>query len=154
MSAAILQICTASVAALCFALLFNVRGRKLPIVAVGGAAAWGLYLLLFTLSGNLFLSLFFASAGVTLLSELLARRLAAPTTVFLVPILIPLFPGGDLYRAAAALVRADGSFSAALLRVMVEAGAIAAGIVLISSLVQTYYRIKRHWHHRNGGSPS
>ncbi len=142
MKLAIYQVLFASVIALCFAVVFNVRGKKLIVSALGGGFAWAAYLALYALAGSMFLSIFTTALLSSLLSELLARKLRAPVTVFLVPMLIPIFPGGDLYYAAASLVRDDGSFSKAAALVLKEAGAIAGGIIVAATLVQIYYRIK------------
>ena len=143
MKTAILQTALSAVISLSFALLFNVRGRKLVVAAVGAPIAWMVYLLVSGWSGSPFAGLFAATALTALASEVLARRMAAPVIVFLVPILIPLFPGGDLYYAAASLVASDGKFAADCLLVLQEAGSIAGGIVAVACLVQAYYHIRR-----------
>ena len=142
MSAAIYQVVLAAVISLCFAVVFNVHGRKMLIAAVGGTVLWAIYLSVRALTGSIFGGIFAAAAISGLLSELLARKMRAPVTVFLVPALLPLFPGGDLYYAAASLVRSDGSFPAAASLVLKEAGAIAGGIIVSTTLVQAYYRIR------------
>ena len=43
---ALLQLITATMGALCFSLIFNVRGRQLIFTTLGGLLAWGSYLLL------------------------------------------------------------------------------------------------------------
>ena len=141
METVILQVLCGAATAVCFAILFNVRRQKLPIIACGSAAACGIYLLVNQLSGAVFLSLFCASCFVSILSEVLARRKAAPVTTFLVPFMIPLFPGGDLYRAAAALVQQDASFPTACRTVFSEAGALVSGIAVVACLVQLLYRL-------------
>lgn len=147
--ASIFQIFLAAVIALCFAVVFNVHGHKLPIAAIGGAFAWTVYLSVRALTSSIFIGIFAASGLTALLAELLARQMRAPVTVFLVPTLLPLFPGGDLYYAAAALVRNDGSFIDAASLVLKEAGSIAAGIIVAATLVQVYYRVRFALHRRN-----
>ena len=142
MKAAIFQVFLAAVIAMCFAVVFNVRGRKLVVSTIGGAVVWTIYLAVRALSESMFAGIFVAAGMTALLSELLARKMRAPVTVFLVPSLLPLFPGGDLYYAAASLVRGDGSFGAAATLVLKEAGAIAGGIIVAATLVQAYYRIR------------
>ena len=55
--------------------------------------------------------------------------------------MIPLFPGGDLYRAAAAMVQQDASFPTACRTVFSEAGALVSGIAVVACLVQLLYRL-------------
>ncbi len=148
MKTALFQIFLAAAIALCFAIVFNVRGRKLAVSALGGALAWAVYLSVRALTGSMFVGIFAAAILTALLSELLARKMRAPVTVFLVPTLLPLFPGGDLYYAAASLVRNDGSFGAAASLVLKEAGAIAGAIIVSATLVQAYYRIRFALRHK------
>lgn len=147
MGTVILQLCAAAAASAGFSIYFNVRGRKIAVAAVCASLIWGVYLLTYALTADRFSATFAGAALGALLSELLARRMAAPVTVFLVPILIPLFPGGDLYAAASSLVRPDGTFVADFRLVLEEAGAIAAGIVVVACLVQVYYHIRR-WYRK------
>lgn len=80
-----------------FAVLFNIRGRKLLLAAGGGALAWAVYLACTCNGLDIFAGLFFATLAAALASELLARAVKAPVIMLLVPMLIPLIPGGDLY---------------------------------------------------------
>ena len=112
-----------------FAVLFNIRGRKLLLAAGGGALAWAVYLAC-TCNG---LDIF---AGLFLASELLARAVKAPVIMLLVPMLIPLIPGGDLYYMMSFLVRGQyEAFGQYAQRVLTEAGAIALGIICVASLM-------------------
>ena len=88
-----------------FAVLFNIRGRKLLLAAGGGALAWAVYLACTCNGLDIFAGLFFATLAAALASELLARAVKAPVIMLLVPMLIPLIPGGDLYYMMSFLVR-------------------------------------------------
>ena len=109
MPTAAVQLVTGSLGSLGFALIFRQRARYLPLAALGGLLNWGIYLLLYHLTSALFLSCLVASAAAAIYSELLAKRLHAPTTVFLVPAVIPSIPGSNLYYTMQAAVA--GSFS-------------------------------------------
>lgn len=133
---AIVQTLMGAVGAVGFAMLFNVRGGKLLWAAVGGALAWAVYLLATHAGANVFAALFFASLAAALFSEVLARVVKAPVLMLLVPMLIPLIPGGDLFYMMNHLVRADTeAFAGAARLVMTEAGAIALGIICVASLM-------------------
>ena len=130
-----------------FAVLFNIRGRKLLLAAGGGALAWAVYLACTCNGLDIFAGLFFATlaGGVgqgppgeaaALASELLARAVKAPVIMLLVPMLIPLIPGGDLYYMMSFLVRGQyEAFGQYAQRVLTEAGAIALGIICVASLM-------------------
>ena len=69
-------------------------------------------------------------------SELLARAVKAPVIMLLVPMLIPLIPGGDLYYMMSFFVRGQyEAFGQYAQRVLTEAGAIALGIICVASLM-------------------
>lgn len=76
-------------------------------------------------------------------SELLARRLRNPATIFIIPGFFPLVPGREAYTTMRYLV--EGQYSPTLamaVQTMLTAGAIAFGIfvsITVYRLVLTYY---------------
>ena len=107
MTESLIQIVTAFVGSLGFALLFGLRRRYVLPAAVGGMLSWGVYLLLSRLLPSDFLSCLIASACAVLYAELLARLLHTPATVFVIPAVIPLVPGSSLYYAMSCVVQKD-----------------------------------------------
>lgn len=125
-----------------FALLFNVRGRKLIWIGLGGALSWVVYLLGLKISGSIFISIMLATAAVVASSEILARVIKVPIIMLMVPMLIPLIPGGDLYYTMSYLVRDDFvMFGESLRSLLVQAGAIAVGIIVMTSLMTNFFAI-------------
>lgn len=89
---------TAGIGALGFSLLFNVRKELLPAAAFGGFLDWGVYMMAeWFFGGGVFLPSVVAAAFASLYAEAMARVEKAPATVFYIPALIPLIPGGSLY---------------------------------------------------------
>ena len=104
--------------------------------AAGRALAWAVYLACTCNGLDIFAGLFFATLAAALASELLARAVKAPVIMLLVPMLIPLIPGGDLYYMMSFLVRGQyEAFGQYAQRVLTEAGAIALGIICVASLM-------------------
>lgn len=97
MNTAVLQIVMAGIGAMGFSVLFNIRGYKVVLCSIGGALAWSVYLICVENGMEIFTALFVAAIAAADSSELLARVVKAPVLLFLVPILIPLIPGSDLY---------------------------------------------------------
>ena len=128
----ILQTLMGAIGSLGFAVLFGVRDRKVWPIMAGGAACWAVYLLSVNAAGwSMFAGLFVATFITDLLAEMLARKLKTPVLLLLVPMLIPLIPGGDLYYMMDYLVRSNYvDFGMASRKVLMEAGAIAMGIVV------------------------
>ena len=128
-----------------FAILFGILDRKLFGIALGGAAGWAVYLLCTASGQSMFLGLFVASFFVAAFSEVLARVLKAPVILLLVPMLIPEIPGGDLYYAMYDLVQRNfADFGNSANKVLVEAGAIALGIILASYIAKFVRNIRIH----------
>ncbi len=128
-----------------FAILFGVYDRKLIWIALGSAAGWVVYLVCVAHGYGMFVGLFAASFFVAVLSELLARIIKTPVILMLVPMLIPEIPGGDLYYTMQHLVQGEyvqfGNFSN---RVLIEAGAIALGIILASYAAKLVRAVGTH----------
>ncbi len=93
----IVQIIAGFIGSLGFGILFNVRGKRLVVAALGGLVAWALYLVLGFILPDEAVRYFIVSAALALYSEIMARLLKTPTTTFLMTSLIPLIPGGGLY---------------------------------------------------------
>ena len=140
----LIQTMAGTVGAVGFAMLFNVHGKKLLLIALGSLISWCCFLLL--REYGLFYSFFCATCAATLIGEALARIVKGPALLFLVPMLIPLIPGSDLYYTMSSLLIGDRS---ALLHhaelLLTAAGAIALGIVCAATtakIVLTF--LKRH----------
>ena len=72
------------------------------------------------------------------MAEVLAQLLKAPVITLLMPMLVPLIPGGDLYYTTLALVQGVQQALLDTVRAVIEeAGAMAFGVILVACLVQT-----------------
>ncbi len=88
-----------------FAMVFNVRRKNIFPVALGGLIVCLFYQIPFHLfDAGIFISSLIAGAICQIYSEFLARLLKSPATVFYITSLIPLIPGGSLYRTMEAVV--------------------------------------------------
>ena len=141
------QLLTGALGSLGFAMIFRLRARYLPLAVIGGLLNWGAYLLLYHLTGQIFLSCLVAAMAASLYSELLARYLRAPTTIFLVPAVIPSIPGSNLYYTMQAAVGGDpeGILTNAVLTVKWAFG-IAGGVsvmVVVFLLIRSMMKVRR-----------
>lgn len=136
----LLQLITAALGSLGFSLIFNVRGRPLLFGALGGLIAWGVYLGCRGQGTSDVMGYLISSMVITIYAEICARRFRAPATVFLMSSAIPLIPGGSLYRTMVYAVKMQGAeFLQAGTHTMLLAGAISAGIILVSTVMHAYY---------------
>ena len=133
----VLQTCMGMLGAIGFAVLFHVKGKKLIVAAVGGGLSWIVYLIVLERYGDKALGRLASTVTVGILAEILARVMKPPVTILLVPMLIPLIPGGDLYYTTSYLVQGQAEECAKSLDLVIrEAGAIAFGIILVTCMVQ------------------
>lgn len=128
-----------------FAILFNIRGKRLLLFFLGGALDWTVYLLCTHHGCSMFQGLLFATMTATLSSEILARLIQTPVLISLVPMLIPLVPGSDLYYCMDALVQGEQDvFLARGSMAISAAGAIALGIICTTAFSHIIFTV---WHH-------
>ena len=133
------QVLTACLGTLGFAVLFKVQVRHLPFASACGILTYGLYYTVAFFGGSLFVAAFVASAAATLFSECCARLRRAPALVFLVPGAIPIVPGGDLYYTMRYLLSGDFSSCADyLVRALLIGIGIAGGIVTVSVVASLF----------------
>lgn len=124
------------IGAVCFAVLFNVRGKRLGLIAVSSALSWLGYVLCDMGGAGVFWAIFCGTVVAGILSEVFARVVKAPVLMLLVPTLIPLFPGGTLYNMMSSLVhREHDAFLRFARQLLEEAGAIALGIICCASVM-------------------
>lgn len=94
----VMQVCMSFLGSMGFSILFNVRGKKVLLAALGGGVSWMIFLLLQGVMPGIPYRYFCCACFVALYAEILARVLKTPATSFLIPSLIPHIPGGSLYQ--------------------------------------------------------
>lgn len=145
----LLQMVMGCIGSIGFAVLFNVRGSKLGLITAASALSWLGYVLCIVRGSGIFWGLFCGTVVAALISELLARIVKAPVLMLLVPILIPLIPGGDLYHMMSYLLRGQNElFLSTAQLVLVEAGAIALGIICSASVMSIYQSLRSRLIHK------
>lgn len=126
------QLLSAFVGSMGFALIFGMRRRYLFAASLGALLGWGVYLLIERFLSNSFLPPLLAAAFALSYSEIMAKALKAPATLFVVPAIIPLVPGGSLYYTMSYAVHRDMANARIYgTRTLESALAIAAGISFV-----------------------
>ena len=140
----LMQIFTGFLGSLGFSILFNIRGRKLLVASLGGLISWTIFLLLQPVFPGEAIRYFFASAAITVYSEVFARVLKTPTTTFLVSSIVPLIPGGSLYYTMNyALNEQWNLFVQKAFSTLELALALAVGIIAVTTLTRMYTAVLR-----------
>lgn len=143
MTGYIVQTFMAGIASLGFALLYNVRGKRLFVPFIGGIVSWALYLTLAFLNNEI-LQCFIVTIFLSLYTEIAARIVKTPTTTFLVPNIIILIPGGSLYFTISSAIQGKWlNFIIKGKETIFIAGAIAAGIMIVSSMFKIIYYLRK-----------
>ncbi len=138
----VLKLVTAAMGSLGFSILFYLKPRRLPLATLGGFLSCGVYLLVqFFVGGELIPNLAGAFAGA-IFSEIMARATKAPVPVYLLPCIIPLVPGGLLYRTMNHFIRgAYGQAGTYALTTLAVAVGIAGGIMAASVIGMLYAKV-------------
>ncbi|UUM12778.1 threonine/serine exporter family protein [Clostridiaceae bacterium HFYG-1003] len=131
-------------AALSFAVLLNIERRKALYAALGGALSWFVYEAGLHTLDNVSVALFLGSMAMGLYSEILARKMKSPATIFYIPGFVPLVPGSDAYYAVLAAVRNELTESTTqLFNTLIYSAAIALGLIFASALVAIYINARK-----------
>lgn len=136
---AVIQVVAAFFAALGFGILFRSRGKKLLLTALGGMAAWGLFLLLEPMVESEPLRYFIVAVVCSIYAEVLARLCKTPASTFAILTLIVLVPGGGWYYAADCALRGDmAAFLSRTLHALTLTAALSLGIVLVATVAKFF----------------
>ncbi|MFZ5813927.1 MAG: threonine/serine exporter family protein [Bacillota bacterium] len=117
------------------AVSFRAPRRAILWAGVGGMAGWAGYDLPLRAGAPPALAVFLGALALGTVSELLARRLREPTTLFIIPGLFPLVPGLIAYNGMLLLSREEiGEAAQQISRALFFAGALAAGLAVPPAL--------------------
>lgn len=114
-----------------FGIVTNVPRKVLNACGITGAVGWMIYWSTENLEAGGIFANFLGAIGIGLLSIYFSRRKKMPMTIFNIPSLVPLVPGGPAYQAVRNIVLGDYvSGVHSIIKVIMTAGAIAAGFMV------------------------
>lgn len=131
-------------ATLGFGVLFNIRGNKLILAGIAGSIGGVVYHATLLLGYSELSAMFLGSVALSLYSEIFARICKTPVTTFIICALIPLVPGGGMYRMM--LQAIEGNVMQALtigLDTLTIAGVLALGILVVSTIMKAIFKPER-----------
>lgn len=138
----LIKIFTAGISSLGFAMLYNVKGKRLLVPFMGGITGYILYILLTFLNSSV-LQCFITAMFLSAYTEIAARIIKTPTTTFLVPNIIILIPGRYLYFTTSSAIKGEWlNFILYAKETIFIASSIAAGIIIVSSITKIIYKLK------------
>ncbi len=142
----IIQLISATVGTFGFGMIFGLKFKYLLTVTFGGFLSGGIYLVgMHLLDGSIFFATLLAGAFAALISEISARIMKAPATIFFVTTIISLIPGRALYYTCSSAVVRNWNECRAYANITLQyALAIAIGACIIWAIVLTFENIKRN----------
>lgn len=139
----IIQIIMGFIGSLGFAVLFNIRSKRLVFAALGGLLSWGLFVLFSLFLKSEPLNYFLVALIISIYAEIMARILKTPTTTFITTSLIPLIPGSSLYYTMAYAFKSDvNNFLSKAVYTLELASCLALGIIIAVTIVQIITKSK------------
>jgi len=132
--------CVAScIGCLGFSLIFNIHGPGVLLCVLGGGLSWAAYCAVLHFSGSDILAYFGAAIASAAYSEAMARIRKYPAISYLVVSIFPMIPGASIYYTTGYVVRGDmAGFADKGTHTIAIAGAIAVGILMVSTLVRLW----------------
>jgi uncharacterized membrane protein YjjB (DUF3815 family) len=117
-----------------FAVLFNLRGRDLPLAAAGGALGWAVAAPIQAATGSQAAAWCAASVAIGIYAEIVGAVQKRPAAVYIACGIIPLVPGGGMYYTMLEYVRGNSwNGLATAFATLQAAGAIAVGLAVSSA---------------------
>ena len=145
MSRELTQILAAGFAGCSFAVIFHIRPKYMPMIFVGAAAGWLVYLQSMRMDISSAMAMVIAAMAVTVYSEIFARIVKMPVSVIYTPTVIPLIPGSHLYycmRGFVTDVHADFVKYGEML--LEDALGIVLGTLIVLTVVSAHTARKKH----------
>ncbi len=141
----IIQLISATVGTFGFGMIFGLKLKYLLTVTLGGFVSCGIYLIgMYGLDGNIFFATLLAGAFAALYSEISARVMKAPSTIFFVTTIISLIPGRSLYYTCSSAVVSNWAECKTHGNITLQyALAIAVGACIIWAITLTIDNIKK-----------
>ncbi len=142
-----IQVLVSLIAGTGFAFIYNVRFPGALLCALGGALTWAVYGITFELGHDVAVSSLIAAIFAAIYAETMARIRKYPAISYLVISIFPLLPGAGVYYTTHAIVNGNMDlFSSKGMETVSIAGALAIGILLISTLVRLWSVWKQRKH--------
>lgn len=139
----IIQVIAAAVGTMAFALLFGVPRKYYLSCGLIGGTGWFLYLFMTKQMGLTAVeATFIATVIVVLMSRFSAVKERCPATIFSVPGIFPLIPGGGIYWTAHYIVL--NQYNMAMesgIEAVKAAFALVLGIIVVFELPQKIFKI-------------
>lgn len=134
----IASVCAAAIVTTGFGILYNVPKRTIGASSFTSSIGWIVYFTTTRLFGfPLFVGTTCAAFVIALISQLWAKHYRVPVTIFAIPAILPLVPGGMAYNSMLAFVTGEILLAMQyLIETFIIAGGLALGLTVNSAIFQ------------------
>ena len=142
----LIQLVASLVTSVAFGIVFKINRRHLVNAGICGVLTYAAYFGIEMITSSLFWAAFISSAVAALFAETHARLVKAPSIVMLMPGVVPIVPGGYLYRSVRDVVSGLNELAIANLGMAAEiALGMAGGVVALTIFYAMFkdYVVKR-----------
>lgn len=124
-------------------ILFNIDRKKIIWCGLAGGLGWIAYSITLSQTSNSIIASFIGALIVNLYSELMARIIHTPASMFYIPGIFPLVPGILAYSSITSLLEKDyaSALNNGILTVAIGVS-ISFAIMISSSIIKSISRIK------------
>lgn len=128
-----------------FCILFHVPKKHIISASFVGACGWLAYSYLAETGAGSIVACFVGSCVVAFFSELFARIFKDAATIFIIPGILPLVPGANMYYTMLAILEGNSQKTAAIgTETLLMAGAIAVALLAVASVYKLVSQIGRN----------
>lgn len=125
-----------------FTLIFNIPHRHIFFAAFTGGCGWTAFQYIQQSGQTAVIACFIAACIVAALGEAFSRLFKEASIIFIIPGMLPLVPGAGMYKTMLYLLQENlPQSSAAGMETLMLTGAIAVGILMVSSFVRALAKI-------------
>ena len=122
-----------------FCIIFHVPKKHIITASFVGACGWLTYTYCISSNSGSVLGCFAASCIVALLSDIFSRVFKDAATIFIIPGILPLVPGANMYYTMLAILDRDLDKTASIgTETFLMAGAIAVALLMVASVIKLF----------------
>ena len=144
-----LESITTIIACIGFCIIFNIHGKGSILCALGGGLTWALFQISQCFGFDAINAYFIATLFAAAYAEIMARIRKYPAISYLVVSIIPLLPGAGVYKTTVCVLVGDmDGFTTNATQTVAIAGAIAVGILIISTIARLWSNFQQKKLHK------
>lgn len=120
-----------------FSILFHVPKKHIVPAGVVGALGWLTYTYFIVSGSGSVLACFAGSCIVAIISDVFSRAFKDAATIFIIPGILPLVPGANMYYTMLAILEGNVSETASIgTETILMAGSIAIALLVVASVTK------------------